>query len=343
MKKLLNTLYITTPERYLFLDGENVVIREKDQAVARIPLHNLEEIITFGALGASPQLIGKCISDGISFVFMDRYGRFLYRAEGGVSGNVLLRRRQFRMADNMDEGLKIARNITAGKIFNSRYSLERTIRDHAMRIDVDKFRKKSVFLLENAKKCREAESLEQLRGFEGESASIYFSCFDDMILQQKEYFSFSIRNKRPPLDNVNALLSFVYSLMTGMCSHALESVGLDPYVGFIHTDRPGRRSLALDLVEEFRSVICDRFVLTIINKRVISGKDFQKREDGAVLLTEDGRKTVLNSWQKYKYETLQHPFLGEKVERGMLPYVQALLLARFIRGDLEGYPVFLWK
>lgn len=343
MKKLLNTLYVTVPGRYMSLDGENVVINEKDAEIGRVPLHNLDGIIVFGSNGASPALMGKCVEEGVSLSFMSRSGRFLCRAEGSVSGNVLLRRQQFRLADDTEESLKIAQNMIAGKIFNSRYSVERTIRDHSLKIDTDKFRQKSEYLQKAARNALNAQNMDELRGIEGEAASVYFSVFDDMILQQKEDFFFHERNKRPPLDNVNALLSFAYSLMTGMCSDALEAVGLDPYVGFMHTDRPGRRSLALDLVEEFRAVICDRFVLNLINKRSVSPSDFEKREDGAVLLTDNARKNFLSMWQSYKYEEIKHPFLNEKVERGLLPYVQALLLARCIRCDLDSYPVFMWK
>ena len=343
MKKLLNTLYVTVPDRYLSLNGENVVISEDHNEIARMPLHNLDGIVAFGAAGASPALMGKCVENGIAFTFMSRSGKFLCRAEGDVSGNVLLRRQQFRIADSPYDSLKIASDMIAGKIFNSRYSLERTIRDHGMKVDVDKFSQKSEFLRNSARNALTASGMDELRGIEGEAPSVYFSVFDDMILQQKSDFEFHGRSKRPPLDNVNALLSFAYSLMTGMCSSALEAVGLDPYVGFMHTDRPGRRSLALDLVEEFRAVICDRFVLTLINKRSISASDFEKREDGAVLLNDNGRRTFLKMWQDYKYEEIKHPFLNEKVQRGLLPYVQALLLARCIRGDLDSYPVFLWK
>lgn len=343
MKKLLNTLYVTVPGRYMSLDGENVVINEKDTEIGRVPLHNLDGIVLFGSNGASPALMGKCVEDGVSLSFMSRSGRFLCRAEGSVSGNVLLRRQQFRLADDPAASLKIAANMIAGKIFNSRYSVERTIRDHSLKIDTEKFRQKSEFLQKAARNALNAKSIDELRGIEGEAASVYFSVFDDMILQQKDEFFFHERNKRPPLDNVNALLSFAYSLMTGMCSDALEAVGLDPYVGFMHTDRPGRRSLALDLVEEFRAVICDRFVLNLINKRSVSPSDFEKREDGAVLLTDNARKNFLSMWQSYKFEEIKHPFLNEKVERGLLPYVQALLLARCIRGDLDSYPVFMWK
>ena len=343
MRKLLNTLYVTIPDTYLSLDGENVVVLKEKQEIGRIPLHNIERIMTFGYLGVSPALMGKCVKSGIELVFMSPYGKFLARVEGNVNGNVLLRRTQFRIADDKNRSLEIARNMIIGKVYNCRQVILRVQRDHELRIDREVFQKKSTFLQEALQKCRVVEDIESLRGLEGECASVYFSVFDDMILQQKKDFHFSTRNKRPPLDNVNALLSFSYSLCTSMCASALEAVGLDPYVGFMHTDRPGRRSLALDLVEEFRAWFCDRFVLMLINKKIVNANDFDKREDGAVVLNEKGRKEVLAAWQKRKSEVIRHPFLDEKVEWGMLPYVQALLLARYIRGDLDAYPVFMWK
>ena len=343
MKKLLNTVYVNNPDRYLSLDGENLVISQDGTEIGRVPLHNIERIMTFGYAGASPALMGKCAKNGIELIFMSRNGHFIARVEGEVKGNVLLRRQQYRYADDKERSLDIAKNIISAKLFNSRWVLERMIRDHSQRIDVGLFGKKSEFLNNSIKQARKCRDMDSLRGIEGEAAAVYFSVFNDMILQQKEDFSFETRNKRPPLDNVNALLSFTYSMATSMCTSALESVGLDPYVGFMHTDRPGRRSLALDLVEEFRSVLCDRFVLTIINKRLINREAFIKREDGAVILTEDGRREFLSIWQKRKYEELKHPFLEEKVEWGMLPYIQAMLLSRYIRGDLDCYPPFMWK
>lgn len=343
MKKLLNTLYITTPDRYLSLDGENVVISADRQEIARVPLHNLERIMAFGCSGASPALMGKCVSESRELVFMSRSGRFLARAEGEVNGNVLLRRTQYRTADDPEKSLIIARNLIAAKLYNSRWTLERMMRDHEMRINLALFEEKSAYLQNAIQKAASAQDTDMLRGIEGEAASVYYSVFDDLILQQKEDFRFTGRNRRPPLDRVNALLSFSYSLCTGMCASALEAVGLDPYVGFMHTDRPGRRSLALDLVEEFRALMCDRFVLTLINKRTISASQFELKEDGAVLLNDDGRRTFLTAWQKRKEDEIRHPFLDEKVQWGMLPYAQALLLSRYLRGDLDAYPPFLWK
>lgn len=342
MKKLLNTLYITTPDRYLSLDGENVVIWQEKTEVGRFPLHNLDSIITFGYAGVSPALMGKCAANDISLAFLSRNGKFLARVEGEVNGNVLLRREQYRIADD-HRSLAIARNMIAAKLYNSRWVLERTVRDHSMRIDCEAFKRKSAFLQEQISKATNAPDKDTLRGIEGEGASLYFSIFDDMILQQKEDFYFQTRNKRPPLDNVNAMLSFAYTLTTGMCASALEMVGLDAYVGFLHTDRPGRRSLALDLLEEFRAPMCDRYVLMLINKKLMHPEDFIKREDGAVIMTEEGRRKFLAAWQDRKQDEIKHPFIGEKMQWGMLPYAQALLLARYIRGDLDCYPPFMWK
>lgn len=343
MRKLRGTLYITTPDKYLFLDGENIVMRAKDDTEIRLPLHNIEDIVVFGGRGVSPALMNKCTEDSIGLTFMSRSGKFLARAEGAVSGNVYLRREQYRIADNEERSLAIARNFITGKLYNSRYVIDRAVRDHSSQVDVEKLKSRSELLSQAILKCRNVTDIDTLRGIEGESAQLYFSVFDEFILQQKDEFRFTVRSKRPPLDNVNALLSFAYSIATGMCTSALEAVGLDPYVGFMHTDRPGRRSLALDLVEEFRAIMCDRFVVSLINKRIIGNDDFDIREDGAVLLSEDGRKLFLTHWQSRKQETVTHPFLKEKVEWGLLPYVQALLLARYIRGDLDEYPMLLWR
>ena len=343
MKKLLNTLYINSPDRYISLDGENAVISNDGKIIGRVPLHNIERIVTFGHSGASPALMGKCAAHGIELVFMSRNGRFMARVEGKHRGNVLLRREQYRIADNEQRSLKIAKNMIIGKLYNGRWSIERSIRDHAPRLDCEKLKSKCELLNNALKQCELCDSMDSLRGIEGEAASVYFSVFDDLILQQKDDFSFHTRSKRPPLDNVNALLSFCYSLTAGMCSSALEAVGFDPYVGFMHTDRPGRCSLSLDLMEEFRALMCDRFVLTLINKRIITADDFLRSENGATVLTESGRRTFFEAWQSRKSDVITHPFLKEKVEWGMLPYVQALLLARYIRGDLDGYPPFMWK
>lgn len=343
MKRLLNTLYVTSGNRYLSLDGENVVVLEEQKEIGRIPLHNLQAIITFGYTGASPALMGACAQRNIDLSFMSGNGRFLARVTGEVKGNVTLRKQQYRISDDREARVQIARNFILGKVYNSRWILERAIRDYAMRLDTEMIKRKSLFLAQSLEKIRKCESAEELLGLEGEAASVYFSAFDEMILQQKEDFYFHGRNKRPPLDNVNAMLSFGYSLLAGMCGAALEAVGLDPYVGFFHTDRPGRMSLALDIMEEFRSVMVDRFVLTLINKKIVKEKYFIKKENGAVIMTDEGRKIFLSSWQSRKQETIKHPFLDEKIEWGMVPYMQSMLLARYLRGDLDEYPPFFWK
>lgn len=343
MKKLLNTLYVTSPDGYLSLDGENIVILDKDQEVGRIPLHNLEAIVSFGYRGVSPALMGGCAKRNISLSFLSPQGKFLARVTGSVQGNVVLRKRQYEVSCDTEVCIGIAKNYILGKVFNSRWILERATRDHALLIDVEKIKRASAFLrtsMENIKQCKD---MAQLRGYEGEAASIYFGVFDSLILQQKKDFVFQGRTKRPPCDNVNAMLSFVYTLLTGMIASALETVGLDPYVGFMHTDRPGRVSLALDLIEELRSVLADRFVLTLINKKMVTGKDFTKKEDGAVIMNDTARKLLLIEWQNKKKDVITHPFLGEKVEWGMIPFVQSMLLARYLRGDLDEYPPFFWK
>lgn len=343
MRKLLNTLYVTSPSTYLSLDGENIVILKEDQEVARIPLHNLEGIVAFGYTGASPALMGACAKRSIALSFMKQSGKFLARVVGEVRGNVTLRKAQYRLSDNKEQSVQIAKNFILGKIYNARWVIERATRDYAIRLNVDKLKKVSKVLANSLQSVDRCEDLEQLRGFEGEAASQYFSVLDDLILQQKESFYFNCRNKRPPLDNINAMLSFVYTLLAHDVAAALETVGLDPYVGFLHRDRPGRISLALDLMEELRTVYADRFVISLINKREVNSGGFTQKENGAVIMDEDTRKIILKSWQSRKQEMITHPFLQEKVAWGLVPYTQAMLLARFIRGDLDGYPPFMWK
>lgn len=343
MKRLLNTLYITGKNRYLSLDGENVVISEKQEEIGRIPLHNLQGIVTFGYTGASPALMGACAERNIELTFMSGNGRFLARVTGEIKGNVTLRKQQYKISEDPSQSVLYARNFITGKVYNSRWILERAIRDYPLRVNVERLKEKSQFLYQSLEKIRNCEDSSVLLGLEGEAASVYFSVFDELILQNKESFYFRGRNKRPPLDKVNAMLSFAYSLLAGMCGSALEGVGLDPYVGFYHADRPGRISLALDLMEELRGVMADRFVLTLINKRVMKEIHFIEKEDGAVLLNDTGRKVFLSAWQERKQEMIRHPFLDEKLEWGMIPHAQAMLLARCIRGDLDEYPPFFWK
>ena len=343
MRKLLNTLYVTTPDAYLSLDGENIVILKGEAELLRLPLHNIESIITFNYTGASPALMGACAEKNIALTFMTQNGRFLARITGEVKGNVTLRKAQYNLSNSDIESAKIAKNMIVGKIYNSKWMIERATRDHALSLDVEKLKTVSKFLSNSIKYVSDSDNLEQIRGFEGEAASQYFSVFDDLILQQKEYFYFKGRNKRPPLDNVNAMLSFIYTLLVHDIGAALETIGLDPYVGFLHKDRPGRISLALDLMEELRSIYADRFVIYLINMKIINEKGFIQKENGAVIMDDATRKNILSAWQSRKQEEITHPFLNEKIEWGLVPYVQAMLLARFIRGDLDAYPPFLWK
>ena len=343
MKKLLNTLYVTSENSYLSLDGENVVVFEEKTEMGRVPLHNLEGIVSFGYRGTSPALMGACAERNVSLCYLTPQGRFLARVSGRIKGNVLLRQQQYASSRDEKISLEIAKNCILGKVYNARWVLERAVRDHSMQIDLEQVKSASGFLKSSLEYIQDAQSKEQLRGYEGEVASVYFGVFDQLILQQKKDFVFQGRSRRPPLDNVNALLSFVYTLLTNQITSALETVGLDPYVGYLHTDRPGRASLSLDLIEELRAVFADRFVLSLINKRIVNGKNFYKKENGAVLMDDELRKKVLTEWQNRKREIITHPYLGEKVEWGMVPYVQAMLLARYLRGDLDGYPVFLWK
>lgn len=343
MKKLLNTLYITSENSYLALDGENIVIFEEKKEIGRVPLHNLQGIVAFGYKGTSPALMGACADRNISLCYLTPQGKFLARVTGKTKGNVFLRQQQYFSSQDEEISLAIAKNCITGKVYNARWVLERAIRDHRLQIDTDRVKAASDFLKNSLEYIRISQSKEQLRGYEGEAASIYFGVLNELILNQSKDFVFQGRSKRPPIDNVNALLSFVYTLLTNNIISALESVGLDPYVGYLHTERPGRASLALDLIEELRAVLADRFVLSLINKKVVSGKNFTRKENGAVLMDDDLRKKLLTEWQNKKKETLTHPYLKEKIEWGMVPYVQAMLLARYLRGDLDGYPVFLWK
>ncbi len=343
MRQLLNTLFVTSEDVYLSLDGENVVANRDGEAVAHYPLHTLQSIVSFSYSGASPALMGACAKREIGLAFCTPRGRFLARVSGQMQGNVLLRRTQYRVADDPSESCRVARMMILGKVYNARWSIERTRRDHAMRIDGERFAAVSQQLQGLLPQITAETSLESLRGLEGAGATAYFSILDDMILQGKDTFFFRERSRRPPLDAFNAMLSFAYSLLAHDCASALETVGLDAYVGFLHRDRPGRESLALDLMEELRPCFADRFVLTMVNNRIIKPEDFDFRESGAVFLTDTGRKSFLQKWQERKRETITHPFLEEKLPWGLVPYVQSLLLARYLRGDLDDYPPFLWK
>lgn len=341
MRKLLNTLYVTTPDAYLSRDGLNVVVKVKDDEMFRIPILNIEGIVSFGYMGASPSLIQLCSEYNVGVTFMSPHGRFMGRISGPVRGNVLLRRKQYRLADNKTAALQLSSIFISGKIANSRNVVERFMRDHASDIQLLTLEGVSSRLKKYKQITFRAESFDQLRGLEGEASSLYFSVFDQLIIAQKEDFRFNGRNRRPPKDKVNALLSFAYTLLAHEVQSALESVGIDPFVGFLHTDRPGRPSLALDMMEELRAYLADRLVLTLINRRQINTKGFVEHADQGVVMDDNTRKEVLQTWQKRKREEVVHPYLNEKIPIGLIPYVQAMLMARYLRGDIENYPVFL--
>lgn len=343
MKSLLNTLFVTSEDVYLGLDGENITVKREEKIIHRFPLHNLSGIISFSYRGASPALMGVCAKRNILLSFCTPSGKFLSRVIGETNGNVLLRKEQYRISDDIDKSCNIGKNFIFGKISNSRSVISRIRRDHKLRINEQNFKNKSQQLKNILSNILLETNLNSLRGLEGAASTIYFSIYDDMILNNKDDFYFNKRNKRPPLDNVNAMMSFSYSLLANDCASALESVGLDSYVGFIHRDRPGRNSLALDLMEELRPCIADRFVLTLINNRIISNKHFITQESGAVFFTDEGRSLFLKHWHQRKYEEIKHPYLNDKISWGQVPYVQSLLLSRCIRGDIDGYPPFLWK
>lgn len=343
MKKHLNTLFVTTQGAYLAKEGETVVVKVEQAVRLRIPVHTIGGIVCFGNVGCSPFLMGFCAENGVGISFLTEYGRFLARIQGPVSGNVLLRREQYRKADDPGFSAAMARAVLIGKIANCRTVLQRALRDHSEKLDAGRIADTVKRLNNHLELLNRDHPLDILRGLEGDAAHIYFSVFDHLIVSQKDAFSFHERNRRPPLDNVNCLLSFIYTLLAHDIRSALETVGLDPAVGFLHRDRPGRPSLALDLMEEFRPFLADRLALSLINLRQVQDKGFIKTDTGAVLMNDDTRKTLLVAYQERKQEEIYHPFLDEKVTIGILFHIQALLLARHLRGDLDGYPPFIWK
>lgn len=342
MQKLANVLYVTTPEAYLALDGENVVIRKDDQVAMRLPLHNLENIVCFSYLGASPALMGACADRQVGLCYLTPNGRFLARVSGKVQGNVLLRKRQYAISEDETQRTAIASSFVLGKVANCRAVLQRGLRDHALLVDTQRITHVLDGMKQALHAARNSQSTVDLMGHEGSAAKLYFGVLGDLVLQQRETFAFEGRSRRPPEDNFNALLSFLYTLLTNEVASALETVGLDPYVGFLHRDRPGRPSLALDLMEELRPVLADRLALTLINRRQITGDGFVQKESGGVLMNDDTRKTVLQAWQERKKTEITHPYLKEKMPLGLLPHIQALLLARYLRGDLDAYPPYFW-
>jgi CRISPR-associated protein Cas1 len=346
MRRHLNAIYVTSEDAWLRKDGANIVVEVDGAERGRAPLHMIGGVVCFGRPGASPALMAACAEAGITLSFLTPHGKFLARMEGPRTGNVLLRRTQYRVADDPLRAVPIVRGIVTAKIANQRTVLRRALRDHGDRMEDDARAKledgeRRLGLI--ARHAAGADDIDILRGHEGEGALIYFGALDATVQGNRAAFGFRGRSRRPPLDRVNALLSFLYAMLGHDCRSALESVGFDPQVGFLHADRPGRASLALDLMEELRSVLADRLALTLINRGQVKAKDFTIDEGGAVSLTEDGRKTVLIAWQDRKKRDLRHPFLGETMPMGLVPHIQALLLSRHLRGDLDGYPPFIWK
>ncbi len=342
MKKHLNTLFVTTQGAYLAKDGETIAVRVDGEVVLRLPVHTLDGIICFGNVGCSPFLMGFCAERDVTLSFLSENGRFLARVQGPVSGNVLLRREQYRRADDPAFSANIARQFVTGKIANCRTAMQRALRDHPDKVDTVALEKAVSRLTASLRRLQDELPLDEVRGIEGDAAHVYFGVFDHLLVREKESFFLRERNRRPPLDRMNCLLSFLYTLLMHDVRSALESVGLDPAVGYLHRDRPGRPGLALDVMEEFRPMV-DRLAISLVNLGQLQGKDFTISESGAIRMTDAARKTVLVSYQKRKQEELSHPFLDEKMEIGLFFYAQALLLSRLLRGELDGYPPVIWK
>ncbi len=343
---MLNTLYVTTEGAWLRKDGENLVVEVDGEERARLPVHMLGGLVCIGRVMVSPPLLGHCAERGICVSYLSVQGRFLARMEGPVAGNVLLRRAQYRITDDANGCGLVVRHLLVGKLHNQRSVLGRGLRDHTDKLTPEQLSKLQHAHLRLARlidKLMLETDVDRLRGLEGEAAACYFDAFGLLVRHEDAFFAFRGRSRRPPLDAMNALLSLLYTLLTHDCRSALETVGLDPAVGFLHRDRPGRPSLALDLMEEFRPVIADRLALSLVNRRQLAPRDFQTMENGAVSLRDDARKLVLIAYQERKREELQHGFIGEKAVLGLFPFLQAQLLARHLRGDLDAYPPFLWK
>lgn len=351
MKKLLNTLYVTLPDAYLTKDGTNIVVSAGGKEVFRIPVQNVQAVITFGYMGVSPGMMKLCADNGVSISFLTPQGKFISRLQGPVNGNVLLRTRQYSLfTGQTPTAFHLAGLTITGKIYNSRVTLRRFVRDYPDRAGCEEVASAAERLAKYYRWTRNmTDGLDLLRGIEGEAASEYFRVFGHLILRPEKEFRFSGRNRRPPTDIVNAMLSFGYSLLASECASALEGVGLDPAVGYMHTMRPGRPSLALDMMEELWSYMVDRLVLSMINNRQISPSDFHIHSEHddpnptSVMFTDSGRKNFLTAWQTKKRTEIIHPFLNEKVALGLLPHIQAMMLARYLRGDIDDYPVFLSK
>lgn len=343
MRALLNTLYVTTQGAYLAKDGETVLVRVEHETRLQVPIHTLGGVVCFGQVSCSPALMGLCAERGVGLAFLTENGRFVARVQGGVSGNVLLRREQYRKADDQQASAGLARAIVAAKVANCRVVLLRTARENEDSARRALLTQSADRLGHAIDEIARAETVDRIRGLEGDAARTYFDVFNELITASGDEFSFRERSRRPPLDNLNALLSFLYTLLVHDYVSALEGVGLDPAVGFLHKDRPGRPSLALDLMEDMRPILGDRLALSLVNRRQVQGKGFKRTESGAVQMDDSTRKEVLVAYQNRKRDEVTHPFLTEKISIGLIPHVQSLLLARHLRGDLDAYPAMFWK
>jgi CRISPR-associated protein Cas1 len=343
VKRFLNTLFVMTQKSYLKKDGETVVVKVAGEVKLRVPLITLQGIVCFGSVTASPELMGHASETGVSISFLNQFGKFLARVQGPVAGNVLLRKAQYRMSDDPAATASIIRQVLLGKFVNCKTVLQRALRDHGDKINRDSVEKAIPRLDSGIGRIQEETDAEVLRGIEGELARAYFGVFNELITAQKDDFTFEDRSRRPPLDKVNALLSFAYTLLYHDLRSALEATGLDPAVGFLHRDRPGRLSLALDMMEEMRPFFADRLVLSLINLKQIDAKGFTPMDTGAVYMDDDARKVFLTAYQKRKQDAITHPFVGEDMHIGILFHTQAMLMARYIRGELDAYPPFIWR
>lgn len=343
MRRLLNTLYVSTQQSYLRKENDQIVVEKHGERLGAFPIMLFENIVCMGQISCSPALMSLCAENGVGLAFLTENGKFMARVSGPVSGNVLLRRAHYRMADNAEASTELAKRFAVAKIANSRNLLLRAQRESGDCDIKNEIKAATVSMEATIQSMKNASSKDTIRGKEGDAAKTYFSIFDSLITADKTAFSFNGRSRRPPMDNVNAMLSFAYTLLVHDCVSALETVGLDPAVGFLHAERPGRPSLALDIMEEFRSMIADRVVLSLINRRQVKPCGFKKMDAGGVIMDDNTRKTMLNIYQERKQEEIMHPFLDEKIKVGLLPHAQAMLLARYLRGDIDGYPPFRWK
>ncbi|MDT8447703.1 MAG: type I-C CRISPR-associated endonuclease Cas1c [bacterium] len=343
MKRLLNTLYLTRDGIYLNKERETFKVMKDTKTLMKVPVGTINQIICIGSVTLTPPVMAFCVDQGVSVVYLSEYGRFQVRLEGPTSGNILLRRRQYAIAQEPNTALDVSRSFVLGKLVNAKRVLSRALADHGDRLDQGAFTTTLQRYREARQQVLQTDNLDSLRGIEGELAKRYFALFDQMILNNKEDFYFKGRSRRPPLDRINALLSFLYALLLADCRAALEGVGLDSAAGYLHQDRPGRPGLALDLMEEFRPLLADRLALSLVNRSQVNADDFTLQSAGAVLLNDSGRRKVVAAYQERKTTDITHPFLNEKFAQGLLPHAQALLLARYIRGDLDAYPPYYWK